>query len=343
MDEDTTKLKQLIESSERILITSHISPDPDAVSSVLLMGTTLEKNFPNKNIYMFLEEEPVGLGFLEDYESLNFKPVHMAIKELQPDLVVLLDGNNFDRASRHNGDAARSLIHELDIRTIIIDHHELAGKDASDVFINRHDPASTQTVYEILFNDLNLQAPKGAIDTAMAGYFADTGGFVYLKDGEQGSIFGFVEELVQKGANIEQTWNLLQQFSKDDLSVISELANNVALEQDYTYSYLSDEFINNWLINHSQAELQRGTGEFLNTYIRNIEGRKWGFIAYRNTLQGDNIYSISLRSVNGVKDVASIANSLNGGGHKAAAGAKEKASNVQEAIDKVKAAIASEA
>jgi nanoRNase/pAp phosphatase (c-di-AMP/oligoRNAs hydrolase) len=52
------------------------------------------------------------------------------------------------------------------------------------------------------------------------------------------------------------------------------------------------------------------------------------------------MYSISFRSVGGQPDVMSIATKLNGGGHKAASGAKVDAENIKEAIQKTKKVIA---
>jgi bifunctional oligoribonuclease and PAP phosphatase NrnA len=334
------EFKNLIESSDSILVTSHISPDPDATASLLLVGTTLMKNFPDKVVTMVLEEKPLGLDFLEGYEAIEFKPLLAALQELQPDLLILLDGNNYDRASRFEGEEVRQYIKENSVKVVIIDHHELAGKDEADVFINQESPATAQTVYELLFRDMGLVKPTGAAQTAMVGFYADTGGFVYLKDGGQGKTFSFAEELVTQGANVEQVKNQLSQYSEADMQAISELAANVSHQDDYSFSYLSDELINKWLASgNTQAQLQRATGTFLDEFIRNIDGRQWGFIVYRNTLQGDNIYSVSLRAVNGVKDVAAIANKLGGGGHKAAAGAKLEADSVISAIEKVKAAI----
>ena len=340
LDEPIIKLKELITDSERVLVASHISPDPDAVSSLLLMSTVLQKNFPDKEITAVLEEEPLGLDFLDSYKNIVFTGLAQAIEKQNPSLVILLDGNNFDRASRHEGENVRQMIKSKGIKTIIIDHHELTAKDDCDAFINRHDPATAQTVYELLSKDLGLDMPVSAVQTAMTGYYADTGGFVYLKDGRQSGVFSFVEELISKGADIEAVKNQLEQYSLDDLKVIAELADNAAQTGQYSYSFVSDEFIADWLKDHKQAELQRGTGVFLDSYIRNINGRKWGFIVYRNSLQGENIYSVSLRSVNGVKDVAQIANRFDGGGHKSAAGAKLYAESVAQAVDKIRQSIA---
>ncbi|MBX4197665.1 hypothetical protein KW801_03905, partial [Candidatus Saccharibacteria bacterium] len=144
----------------------------------------------------------------------------------------------------------------------------------------------------------------------------------------------------QAGADIETIKNQLTQYSDEDLLTLGELMGNAAHQADYTYSYIRDEFIDEWLAKgQNQAALNRATGAFLDDYIRNIGGRKWGFIVYKNSLHGNNYYSASFRAVSGVKDVSVIAGKLGGGGHKPAAGAKFEANTVEDAIRKVQAVI----
>src|SRR6266404_2388420 len=212
MEEEAKKLKELIESSERILATSHISPDPDAVSSLLLMGATLKANYPDKQISMVLEEEPLNLDFLEGYSDIRFGSLVMAIEEFKPQLLILLDGNNYERVSRLDGEKVRQLVAQHGLKTAAIDHHEQDDKDETDVFINRGSPATAQTVYEVLFDDLALRRPENAAQIAMLGFYADTGGFTYLKPGPQGKLFNFAEQLVTEGANVEQTKNQLSKL-----------------------------------------------------------------------------------------------------------------------------------
>jgi bifunctional oligoribonuclease and PAP phosphatase NrnA len=340
MDEEVAKLKKLIESANRILVTSHISPDPDAVSSVLLLGATLQLNFPDKQVKMAFEEQPGDLSFIEGFNSIIFKPIYETLIEFKPNLFILLDGNNYERCSRQNGQLIRDYILEKKIQTAVIDHHELEGKDETNVFINYHSPSTVQDVYSICFKDLGLKKPQGTAQTAMTGFYADTGGFVYVKDGKQRQVFGFAEELVEGGADIEIIKNKLESYTEADMSVVAELADNIAHDGDYTYSFISDDFIKKWIESgHSHIELQKPTGVFLNNYIRNIDGRRWGFIIYKNVLQGENIYSASFRSQGGSPDVSELARALGGGGHKPAAGAKFEAKSIDEAIDIVKTAI----
>jgi phosphoesterase RecJ-like protein len=333
------KLKELIEAAERILITSHTSPDPDAIASVLLLGSTLESNFPDKKIVMVLEEKPDGLSFLKGYERIRFDPLVAAIEELKPNLFIIVDANSFDRCSRKDGAKIRQYIVENKVRTAILDHHEPEGQDKAEVYINSGNPACAQEVYDLCFNELKFNKPEGYAQTTMLGLYADTGGFAY-KNSRHSATFSLADELIGAGANIEEIKNALYQYTDDDLSVLSELISNVSDGGDYTFSYIRDEFVDGWqAAGKTGAELHRGTETFVNDFIRNINGRKWGFITYRNILDGDNTYSVSLRSVGDAKDVSRVANKLDGGGHKPSAGGKVQAENVQEALNKIKAVI----
>src|SRR5947209_5893319 len=134
-DDQISKFKGLIDNSSRILITSHISPDPDAVSSAALLNAALRQQYPDKQITAVLEEEPADLGFIEGYQDITFELVLESLQKFQPELFILLDGNNFERCSRHDGIAIRDFIRSKGIRLAIIDHHELAGSDPAEVFI----------------------------------------------------------------------------------------------------------------------------------------------------------------------------------------------------------------
>src|SRR3990167_6708659 len=74
MSNEVEEFKQLLVSSKKILVTSHISPDPDAVCSTLLLGTALKTNYPDKNTEMVLEEHPAkALDFLDGYQQIKFQ------------------------------------------------------------------------------------------------------------------------------------------------------------------------------------------------------------------------------------------------------------------------------
>src|SRR3989344_5886530 len=117
--QDINKFKQLVETSQRVSITSHISPDPDALASVLLLGTTLKLNYPDKEVLMTLEEEPEGLEFLAGYKDIKFELLTDALNGYKPDLFILLDAVNYERCSRNDGEAVRQYLKDNKVATAI--------------------------------------------------------------------------------------------------------------------------------------------------------------------------------------------------------------------------------
>ncbi|HSW78762.1 MAG TPA: DHH family phosphoesterase [Candidatus Babeliales bacterium] len=330
------EFKRLTGSCDKILITSHISPDPDALSSVILLGTTLKENYPDKEIQMVIEEEPLGLNFLPHYQEVAYGSILQSLKSGNTGMLILVDANSVERVSRTDSSEIRKFIEENNLRTVIIDHHEPVNKDKSDVYINQGSPAAVQDVYELCFYTLNYKKPRGYADVAMAGLYADTNGFSY-RNRRHSSTFKLADELITAGADIERINNLIRQYTFDDMEVLEELIKNVADGNGYTYSFISDEFVKNWSESGKDgAGLHKGVEIFVNGFIRNIGGNLWGFIAYCNPLHGDKIYSASFRSVGDAKDVSAIAVSLGGGGHKPAAGAKFAAGSIDDAISKIK-------
>src|SRR5437016_13425589 len=102
---EVSRFGKLLREAEKILITSHISPDPDAISSVLLLGRTLMENFPTKHVLMSLEEKPSrDLSFLAGYSQIVFKPVVETLGSFIPDLLAVVDANNYARISRNDSD-----------------------------------------------------------------------------------------------------------------------------------------------------------------------------------------------------------------------------------------------
>ena len=337
--QDIDKLKQLVESSKRILITSHISPDPDALASVLLLGTTLKLNYPDKEILMILEEEPEGLEFLTGYKEVKFQSLIDALNSHKPDLFILLDAVNYERCSRNDGDAVRRYLRDNKVATAIIDHHEPTGKDDTDVYIYQGNIATVQDVYEACFKHLGLKKPEGYGDTTMLGIYSDSGGFTYANPHHR-QTFKIVSDLIDDGVNLETIRSRLRRYTTDQLIALSEFARNVTTNGQYSYSYLGDEFVADWQkASRSVLSLNTAAAIFVDQFIRNIDGLNWGYIVYLNPLAGENMYSLSLRSQANAKDVSQIANKFGGGGHRPAAGAKIEAKSIQEALAKVKAAI----
>ena len=331
--------EKLVDEAKKILITSHISPDPDAVSSVLLMGMTLKLNYPDKQVEMVMEEKPArDLAFLEGYDQIRFEPVLESTEKFKPDLFIMLDAMNYERVSRSDGVNLRKLIKDqLQPKTTVIDHHTEVGLDQVDFYINDRLPATAQQIYQLCFDDLKLQKPDGYAQTALLGIITDTNRFKYDNPTYK-QTFRVVERLLDDRASIEALENRLERYTKTQMVVFSNLAKNVRVtDKGYTYSYIDDDFAQTI---QDQTAFKAACELFTSHFIRNVEANEWGFLVYQEPFNGQKAYSVSFRSANKVKDVAELAGKLGGGGHKRAAGAKGiLTKNVQEAIRKVQAVI----
>lgn len=330
------QLKQLIESSNSIVITSHIGPDGDSISSSLLLWKFLTHNYGNKNITVAMEEAASSLAFIDGYDQIEFGDLTSSLNAHKPDLVIILDANNIGRISR-NPDKCYDFLEESGVKLAIIDHHEPTDKDESDIYINQKSPAVAQDIYEIFIEKLGLQKPDGYAQTAIVGIYTDTGGFIY-RNLDYRKTFMIVSKLLEDGANLEVVVNRLNQISQPALRVLSELVANTANSGDCTYSFLSDEFIEQSAGNDWVEYIREGADLYRNVLLRNIEGRPWGFVVYRDLLADERLYSVSFRAISGTKNVQEIAVKLGGGGHTPAAGAKIQTNSVEQAIQAVKEA-----
>jgi phosphoesterase RecJ-like protein len=334
-----TALREHIEKVDNILITSHVSPDPDSVCSILLLGLTLEKNYPDKKITMVSEEAANYLKFLSGYNKIKIQRLPESINNQE--LIIIVDAMNFSRCTRGDYRQLEQEIESKKIPIAIIDHHEPVGVAQNASYINNDNSSATQEVYELLYKDLSLQKPDGYADIALTGIYSDTAGFTYLKDNFQDTL-NIAGEVMAAGASLQVIKTKLNQYSLDDLKAIREILNNIKVEEEYVFAFLGDDFVGKWLASGKDiSSLNMAKSYFMDNFSRNIEGREWGFALYKEPLLGDDHYSISFRAINGVKDVSSLANKLNGGGHKAAAGAKVEAQNVDEAIRKIQEVIVS--
>lgn len=336
MEPDLSTLSKLVQNAQTILITSHIGPDGDSVCSSLLLSSILRENYPNKQVQVSLEEKPFGLDFINGVSELTIVPLKDSLNGLKPDLVIILDANTVDRVSR-DPEAVRSWLNTSTAKVAIIDHHEPHNTEKNDIYVNNASPAVTLDIYEIFIEGLGLRKPSGYATTALTGIYTDTGGFVFRNLNYQ-KTFEVVPKLIQDGADLEEISSNLTKISDEAVYVLKELLDNLTINDDHIWTFLSDETAG------SEAKLEpvrQALDIFRSQLLRYVEGRPWGFVVYKDVLAADSTYSISFRAISDTEDVSELARRLGGGGHKPAAGAKLKASSVEEAVDKVKTAIAS--
>ena len=109
--------KSLLDNAENILITTHKSPDGDAIGSAAAFSRFVSAY--GKNNHVLLPDAPAGnlMSFLNGVSYSFFD--NFVLPNDHYDLMICLDYNHPHRV----GDKMKSLLSELNMPKIMIDHH----------------------------------------------------------------------------------------------------------------------------------------------------------------------------------------------------------------------------
>jgi phosphoesterase RecJ-like protein len=282
-----------LEAAQRILITSHVRPDGDAVCSVLGLGVALQAG--GKVVDMVLSDGvPSDFRHLAGVEQISRKASGPA------DLVIAVDAAAQDRL----GDVMRG-IPAVDIN---IDHHVTNTRFGA---INLIDPAAVATCALLveLLPLLGLSFSPAITDALLTGILTDTLGF--RTSNMNPKALRIAADLVEKGADLPMLYELaLMRRSYEALRYWGQGLSKLQRDGELVWTSLSleDRKVANYPGN-DDAEL-----------INNIAIVEGGAITILFVEQQDKQVKISWRS-RGDHDVSQLAAQFGGGGHVAAAGA----------------------
>ena len=194
-NESVLAARHLIESAQRIVTISHMSPDGDAVGSSLAarhllralgkqVTTVLPNHFPAFFGWMN------GASDILIYENDN-KAVQTAIVEA--DLVILLDLNSLKRI---NG--VKPLVEQSKAPKLLIDHH-LDPEQFTDVIVSYPEISSTSELLYALIVQMGWgdRIDKACAEAIYVGMMTDTGNFSYTS--QQPEIYTIISELLKIG------------------------------------------------------------------------------------------------------------------------------------------------
>ena len=298
MQENFNKAKQLIDSSDNILLTMHERMDGDDGGALLAIGAHLRKN-GKKTFYAIKKGVPPSLAFLPDSHLV------------QDDI----DGGNFNLlitfgcSTLHRTGSEK--IQNLRTKIINIDHHpdnQMFGD------INLVDPAKSsvaELVYDFFLHN-GWPINKHIAECLLTGIITDTGCFIHSNT--QKSTLEAAGNLMKKGALAEKI--IGQTFKAKNLNTLKAwgraLANlNYDPKTKIIYSFITDNDLNE--LGQLPKSAFEGLAETLNTYP---EAKFAMFLR-----QDGEVIKGSLRTEPFKKtDVSGIAKLFGGGGHKMAAG-----------------------
>lgn len=311
------KLEKIVSGAKLIGISGHMHPDGDCVGAVLACTLYLKKVLGDSvKIYSYLESISNSFTMLD---GLSFINTNYQFPDKPFDLFISLDCGSADRLGR-----CEKAFNEANGK-IVFDHH-LTNTGFGDV--NFIYPSASSTC-EVLYQFMDYKMIDLPIAEALyVGIMHDTGVFKYSCTSE--NTMCIVGHLMSKGINtadlIDKTFFMKSFLQVKTLGYALNQAK-LGLEGKLISTVLTLKDLE--MLGATSADTESVVSE-----IRTTEGVE---VAVFIREDEPGFYKFSLRS-NGKVDVAAIAASFGGGGHKLAAGFSIQA-DLEETFTQVSAMV----
>lgn len=313
----------LLSSSKKIVITTHLNPDGDALGSSLGLADVLTKLghqvsvIPPTDYPDFLRWLP-----LQEYITVFEGNEREKATELiaAAEVIFCLDFSVLNRIKEMENDVRKSTAVK-----VLVDHHQQPEDFADFVFWNEQAAATCELIYIMLEQTLGTNALSAEGATCLyAGLVTDTGSFRFAATTPD--VHRVAGELIAKGVN-----NSLVHRKLFDTNAVDRLRFlGYALSQKLTYlpdyrvayfSFTKDEL--------AQFKSKNGDTEGVVNYGLSIAGVVMSAIF----VERDDLVKISFRSVDNFSVSNFARDNFDGGGHHNAAGGRSY-QTLEKTVDK---------
>lgn len=324
------QLRQLIATSDRIVVCCHRSPDGDAVGSMLGLSEYLHE-CGKVPVMIVPDAYPDFLQWLPGTERIVRYDKHKSFADdilSHADLLFCLDFNTVSRTA----EMAESITRSPSAK-VMIDHH--LNPDMDTVMCVSHPEACStcELVFRVIWQlgGFDMMTRKCAVPI-YCGMMTDTGGFTY--NSTRPEIFFIISQLLTKNINKDKIYrNVYNNYSEWRVRLTGYvLYKKLVVMSDYKASYfiLTRDDLKNF-------HYIKGDAEGLVNMPLQIKGSKLS-ISLRQDTEKDNLVWVSLRSVDDFPCNKMSERYFNGGGHLNAAGGRLECS-IEEAETLVRKAI----
>lgn len=306
---EVEKARDLILNAQSIVITTHRSPDGDAIGSSLALYHFLKKMGKNAQVIV-PNEYPKFISWLEGNDQVlvyeeDSKLAKKFIRE--SDLIFSLDYNTLSRTF-----GMQSALEKASADFILIDHHQNPDSYPKVTFSDTSSCSTAQLIYEFIealghIDKLDLNMAQGIY----LGIVTDSGSFRF--DSVIPKTHQIVAHLIELGLDHSSIHRKVYDTNRvDRLKLLGyALSEKLILMTDHKVA----------LISLSIEELERynfkpGDTEGIVNYALSIDGVEVAIFAR----EGINQIKISFRSKGGFNVNQFARKHFEGGGHNAAAG-----------------------
>lgn len=294
---------EMINEASTIGIAGHIRPDGDCVGACMGLYGYLLKEYPEKQIDVYLEFVPERFQFLK----LAKHVITETEEKITYDLFIALDGGDVDRLG------LAQPYFETAKQTICIDHHISNTKFADYNFI---EPELSSTC-ELLYTMMQEEKIDHTIAEALyLGIVHDTGVFKHTNTTKQ--TMEIAGKLIEKGvafSNIIDETFYQKTYMQNQILGRCLLESILLMDGKCIVSYMSQKIM-------AFYEADSSDLDGIIDQLRITKGVEVAILIHEvNPME----QKVSMRS-NGIVDVSKIAVYFGGGGHKKAAGYTMKGS-----------------
>lgn len=291
-DEAIAFLLPLLQRHHRFLVTSHARPDGDAIGSALAMGHLLQTMGKQVTVAM---ADPVPRTFL----SLPGTEQILGTQPSQPaEIAIVLECDSVQRTGFHH--LAADLI-------VNIDHHRSGAPYAAVNWIDPQAPAVGAMMYDLAVAS-GMPISRDIATCLYAAVLTDTVHFTLPSTTAR--TFGLAEHLVELGADASGIAEAVyHSYRPARLRVLAAALNRFEIDGPVAWSAITQREILD-----AGAEIEDCEGVV--NYIVGVANVR-AAVFLRELPDGQ--FRGSLRS-KGEIDVATVAESLGGGGHRNASG-----------------------
>lgn len=306
-DREMIKLNRivyLLQRSRKVFIVGHVSPDGDAVGSMLALKLALEKK--NKEVVLALDDQvPKYLMFLPGSRAIRSLP-EVYKMALSAELVVSLDSATYERTGLHNYFVNPSFHPKF----INIDHHHDNPEYGTLNYIKADSSSTSEIIYHILPR-LAAEINPQVATCLLNGIFFDTGSFQNPNTSIQ--TLKITSDLLALGASLrEVTTNNLKNKSLGTLRLWGKILSRIKRNKKWgIVSTMVTE--KDFIETGASSEDMEGISNFLNS----IPDANLSMVLSE---KGEGMLKGSLRTLKDNIDVSKLAAVFGGGGHPKAAG-----------------------
>jgi len=301
------KVSEYIRRNKRFLITTHTSPEGDALGSQLAFYMLLKKM--GKFALMVNEDiVPDEYNFLPGANKIQ--RMRKSLAKFKFDCFVTLDCSDLKRCGKVS-------IFSINKPVINIDHH-ISNKRFADVnCVDAKASSAAEIVYR-LYKQLRIPLNKDVASCLYVGILTDSGSFHYSNTTSlTHKIASYLLKFGLDGAQIYK--NIYQSIPFQDIQLLTRILPNLKVQFNGKVTWLALE---KSLLKNTKISID--LTEQILSFARNIKDVEV-VVLFKENLKTKNEIRVNFRS-QGKIDVNKIAGFFGGGGHKTASGATVKGS-----------------